>query len=127
MVNNKKLLIVLDFFKENKNNEETFNDEVTEDDFEWSFPTKTHFFTNTDNVFNHRTYDIYQKHEINLQNYQGEVLLVVNVASFWSLTYQYLKLNELQYKFYEDGFRILGKFDSTAKILRILNSRMFSN
>lgn len=75
---------------------------------EWKFPDKNAFLQNNDSIHNYTVHDLNKKNEINLHNYKGKVLLVVNVASFWSLTYQYFKLNALQYKFYGDGFRVLG-------------------
>ncbi len=46
--------------------------------------------------------------EAKLEDYAGQVLLVVNVASKCGLTPQYEALEELYRKYREDGFAVLG-------------------
>ena len=46
--------------------------------------------------------------DVNLSNYKGKVLLIVNVASKCGLTPQYKPLQELYSKFHDRGFEILG-------------------
>ena len=40
--------------------------------------------------------DLHQSENVSLSQYAGKVLLIVNVASFWGATQQYLSLNALQ-------------------------------
>ncbi|QDK44075.1 glutathione peroxidase [Bdellovibrio sp. ZAP7] len=47
-------------------------------------------------------------HDIPLEKYQGQVVLVVNVASKCGFTPQYKGLEELYEKFKDQGFTILG-------------------
>src|SRR5262245_28030070 len=46
--------------------------------------------------------------EINLKQYQGQVLLIVNVASKCGFTPQYAGLQQLYAKFYSRGFSVLA-------------------
>ena len=46
--------------------------------------------------------------EVSLGDYKGRVLLVVNVASYCGLTYQYRELEKLYKKYTKDGFDILA-------------------
>ena len=46
--------------------------------------------------------------EVKLKEYQGDVLLIVNVASECGLTPQYTKLQELFAKYNKKGFQVLG-------------------
>jgi len=43
-----------------------------------------------------------------LRDYEGKVLLVVNVASKCGLTPQYAQLEELQERYGEKGFSVVG-------------------
>ena len=49
-----------------------------------------------------------QLKDISLNKYHEKVLLVVNVASYCGLTYQYKGLEELYKKYKSKGFEILG-------------------
>lgn len=53
-----------------------------------------------DNVFENSTFK--------MNDYEGQVLLVLNVASFWGFTYQYYALNELIEKLEGKDFSVLG-------------------
>ena len=46
--------------------------------------------------------------DISLKDYKGKVLLVVNVASYCGLTYQYESLEKLYKKYQNKDFEILG-------------------
>jgi len=46
--------------------------------------------------------------DISLKDYKGKVLLVVNVASYCGLTYQYESLEKLYKKYQDKNFEILG-------------------
>ena len=46
--------------------------------------------------------------DISLNDYHEKVLLIVNVASYCGLTYQYKGLENLYKKYKNDGFEILG-------------------
>lgn len=63
---------------------------------------------NTDNLFKYNSLDIEKENNISLSNYQGNVSLVVNLASFWGYTPQYYSLNALMEKYKKEPFQILG-------------------
>lgn len=46
--------------------------------------------------------------EVSLKTFQNKVLLIVNVASFCGLTYQYKGLENIYKKYANKGFEILG-------------------
>ena len=46
--------------------------------------------------------------EVSLSDYKGRVLLIVNVASYCGLTYQYRELEKLYKKYTKAGFDILA-------------------
>ena len=46
--------------------------------------------------------------DVSLKDYKGKVLLVVNVASYCGLTYQYKSLEKLYKKYQNKDFEILG-------------------
>lgn len=52
--------------------------------------------------------NVFKNGTINLRDYEGQVLLIVNVASYWGLTYQYYALNDLITKFKGRNFTVLG-------------------
>jgi len=59
-------------------------------------------------VFDFQAIDIHGQNQL-LSQYRGNVTVVVNVASFWSLTkINYQQLQALHEKYYEHGLRILG-------------------
>lgn len=58
-------------------------------------------------VLDHKVKSIDGK-EVNLEDYKGKVLLVVNVASQCGLTPQYTALQELNEKYHEKGLDVLG-------------------
>lgn len=55
--------------------------------------------------FSVRTIDLYEKP---LSDYEGKVLLIVNVASFCQYTYQYEGLQKLYDTYHDKGFEILA-------------------
>ena len=59
------------------------------------------------NIYNITVKDA-ELNEINLGNYKGKTLLIVNVASHCGLTYQYEGLQNLSNKFKNDDFEILA-------------------
>ena len=59
------------------------------------------------NIQNISVLDI-NKQEVNLSNYDGKVLLIVNVASKCGFTKQYTGLQEIYEKYKDQGFEILG-------------------
>lgn len=58
-------------------------------------------------VLDHKVTDIDGK-EVNLEDYKGKVVMVVNVASKCGLTPQYEQLVEIHKKYKDQGFTILG-------------------
>lgn len=60
----------------------------------------------TTSVYNFTLKDVHGEKTIPLSTYKGKVLVIVNVASFWGATPQYLGLNALQEEFKE--FQVLG-------------------
>ena len=49
-----------------------------------------------------------QGQEVNLSDYRGRALLIVNVASECGYTKQYAPLQELYERYHERGFEVLG-------------------
>ena len=58
-------------------------------------------------IYNFSVQDIELK-DISLEDYKDKVLLVVNVASYCGLTYQYESLEKLYKKYQNKDFEILG-------------------
>lgn len=58
-------------------------------------------------VLNFKMKDI-DGHEVSLDRYQGQVLLIVNVASFCGNTPQYASLQKLYDQYHQRGFTVLG-------------------
>jgi len=52
--------------------------------------------------------NVYENETIKMSDYTGQVLLVVNVASYWGFTTQYYALNELIEKFNGTKLSVLG-------------------
>jgi glutathione peroxidase len=71
----------------------------------WRFPNRKR---QQPSIYEFRALDLSEKHEIEFEQFEGQVLLIVNVASFWSLTHQYSELNALQSRYKKHGFRVLG-------------------
>ena len=46
--------------------------------------------------------------DISLKKYENKVILIVNVASFCGLTYQYKGLENIYKKYKDEGFEIIG-------------------
>ena len=59
------------------------------------------------NIFNFSCKDI-NGEEVNLSDYSGKVLLIVNTASKCGFTPQYKGLQDLYKKYFNQGFEILG-------------------
>lgn len=58
-------------------------------------------------VLDHKVVDI-DGNEVNLEDYKGKVVMIVNVASKCGLTPQYNQLVDIHEKYSEKGFTILG-------------------
>ena len=46
--------------------------------------------------------------DISLKKYENKIILIVNVASFCGLTYQYKGLENIYKKYKDEGFEIIG-------------------
>ena len=46
--------------------------------------------------------------DISLEKYENKIILIVNVASFCGLTYQYKGLENIYKKYKDEGFEIIG-------------------
>ena len=60
-----------------------------------------------DNIFNFNVKDI-DNNEISLSKYNSKTLLIVNVASYCGLTYQYKGLQQLYEKLKDKNFEVLA-------------------
>ena len=58
-------------------------------------------------IYNFSVKDI-DLNDISLEKYKNKVLLIVNVASYCGLTYQYKSLEDIYKKYKDKGFEILG-------------------
>lgn len=52
-----------------------------------------------DSIYNYSLVDIQERETIPLSRYQGKLILIVNVATFWSFTHHYHGLNALQHSY----------------------------
>lgn len=59
------------------------------------------------NIYKYSVKDI-SNNDVNLKNYEGKVLLIVNVASKCGFTPQYEGLEKIYKKYHSDGFEILA-------------------
>ena len=58
-------------------------------------------------IYNFSVKDI-DLNDVSLEKYKNKVLLIVNVASYCGLTYQYKSLEDTYRKYKDKGFEILG-------------------
>ena len=58
-------------------------------------------------IYNFSVKDI-DLNDVSLEKYKNKVLLIVNVASYCGLTYQYKSLEDVYKKYKDKGFEILG-------------------
>ena len=58
-------------------------------------------------IYNFSVKDI-DLNDVSLEKYKNKVLLIVNVASYCGLTYQYKSLEDTYRKYKDEGFEILG-------------------
>ena len=58
-------------------------------------------------IYNFSVKDI-DLNDVPLEKYKNKVLLIVNVASYCGLTYQYKSLEDIYKKYKDKGFEILG-------------------
>jgi glutathione peroxidase len=58
-------------------------------------------------IYNFSVKDI-NLNDVSLEKYKNKVLLIVNVASYCGLTYQYKGLEDIYKKYKDKGFEILG-------------------
>ena len=58
-------------------------------------------------IYNFSVKDI-DLNDVSLEKYKNKVLLIVNVASYCGLTYQYKSLEDIYKKYKNKGFEILG-------------------
>ena len=58
-------------------------------------------------IYNFSVKDI-DLNDVSLEKYKNKVLLIVNVASYCGLTYQYKSLENMYKKYKDKGFEILG-------------------
>ncbi len=76
------------------------------------FHHQTHAIKNSGNNMNNNISKIQVKDidgkDVNLSDYKGKVLLIVNVASYCGYTKQYTGLEELYKKYKDKGFEILA-------------------
>jgi len=72
-----------------------------------AFFSETNIENGTANIYDQSVKDI-NKNEVNLSDYEGKVLLIVNVASKCGFTKQYDGLQKLYEKYKDQGFEVLG-------------------
>lgn len=65
-----------------------------------------HARTGNRSIYNYEIQDVHQKKLINWTNYSKNVMLIVNVASFWGSTNNYIPLNALHTEIRD--FKVLG-------------------
>lgn len=54
-----------------------------------------HHHSDGGNIYDFEEMDLLETRNISLADFRGKVLMIVNVATYWSVTHQYLKMNEL--------------------------------
>jgi len=59
-------------------------------------------------LYDFQSEDIWKLHNFSLSEFTGQVVLVVNLASFWGSTPQYFCLNALIEKYSGEKFQVLG-------------------
>jgi hypothetical protein len=94
--------------KKLKGNEERIDSKELPKWPKWKFPKKRQLLNPKETIYCFKSFDISNQKEISFEKYIGQVLLIVNVASFCNFTFQYPKLNELEAKYRQRGFRVLG-------------------
>lgn len=59
-------------------------------------------------IYDYKAKTLNGSRTVSLSEYKGKIVLIVNVATYWGLTFQYLELNALHEEYKHYGFTILG-------------------